>query len=242
MADKAITSSIAESGAPPRKKYRLVYKGGEGSNSGISVTPEQMEQFENKYPHIAVWKKDAPISTPPTRASMTKVNGRLQSTAPNSPPPQARSSRGGAKKWQQLAKQVVREIHNFDDSRIFLKPVDPVKDECPDYFTVVTHPMDFGTIRKKLHKGEYQDALSFYEDCDLVFTNCALYNSSESFVMKQCRKIMSRFNDLLVQFELVGHIEAARAERRNQKDEEENNDLGNSVNPVAAEPSAGTVA
>ncbi|KAF4692151.1 hypothetical protein FOZ60_014105 [Perkinsus olseni] len=152
MADKAL-SSLADSGAPPRKKYRLVYKGdGATANSGgAMVTVEQMEEFERKYPDIAVWEKNAPISTPPSQASPAKSNGQTQGGVMNSPQP--RSSRGGAKKWQQLAKQLVRDIHNFDDTRIFLKPVDPVKDECSDYFTVVKHPMDFGTIRKKLHKG-----------------------------------------------------------------------------------------
>ncbi|EER01655.1 transcription factor GTE6, putative [Perkinsus marinus ATCC 50983] len=235
MADKAI-SSLAESGAPPRKKYRLVYKGNETSlsSNGGTVTAEQMEEFEKKYPNIAVWVKDAPISTPPSQTNPGKPNGRLQDGVLNSPQP--RSSRGGAKKWQQLAKQLVREIHNFDDTRIFLKPVDPVRDECSDYFTVVKHPMDFGTIRKKLHKGEYEDALGFYEDCDLVFTNCALYNAPETFVMQQCRKIMARFNELLVQLELTGHIEAARAERKKEvgeSKEEEDAHGETTVNDVA---------
>ncbi|KAF4658688.1 hypothetical protein FOL46_006871 [Perkinsus olseni] len=248
MADKAL-SSLADSGAPPRKKYRLVYKGdGATANSGgAMVTVEQMEEFERKYPDIAVWEKNAPISFgfPPSQTSPAKLNGQLQSGVMNSPQP--RSSRGGAKKWQQLAKQLVRDIHNFDDTRIFLKPVDPVKDECSDYFTVVKHPMDFGTIRKKLHKGEYENALLFYEDCDLVFTNCALYNAPETFVMQQCRKIMGRFNELLVQLELIHHIEAARAERKEEQEkskeeEEEEANVNSSISDMTAEPSAATVA
>ncbi|KAF4678484.1 hypothetical protein FOZ60_016555 [Perkinsus olseni] len=234
-------------GSSSRKKYRLVYKGdGATANSGgAMVTVEQMEEFERKYPDIAVWEKNAPISTPPSQASPAKSNGQTQGWCDELPATSVES--GGAKKWQQLAKQLVRDIHNFDDTRIFLKPVDPVKDECSDYFTVVKHPMDFGTIRKKLHKGEYENALLFYEDCDLVFTNCALYNAPETFVMQQCRKIMGRFNELLVQLELIHHIEAARAERKEEQEkskeeEEEEANVNSSVNDMTAEPSAATVA
>ncbi|KAF4681638.1 hypothetical protein FOZ60_011743, partial [Perkinsus olseni] len=229
------------------------------NSGGAMVTVEQMEEFERKYPDIAVWEKnllgesqenDFKSTDPDSGGGRFKLvqlsrTGRRRGGVMNSPQP--RSSRGGAKKWQQLAKQLVRDIHNFDDTRIFLKPVDPVKDECADYFTVVKHPMDFGTIRKKLHKGEYENALLFYEDCDLVFTNCALYNAPETFVMQQCRKIMGRFNELLVQLELIHHIEAARAERKEEQEkskeeEEEEANVNSSVNDMTAEPSAATVA
>lgn len=33
---------------------------------------------------------------------------------------------------------------------LFAEPVDPVRDGCPTYFSVIKHPMDLGTILVRL--------------------------------------------------------------------------------------------
>nr|GMC55607.1 transcription factor GTE8-like [Ipomoea batatas] len=47
---------------------------------------------------------------------------------------------------------------------VFNEPVDPVKLNIPDYFTVIKHPMDLGTIKKKLASGQYSNPLDFLAD------------------------------------------------------------------------------
>ena len=39
----------------------------------------------------------------------------------------------------------------------FHEPVDPVKYNVDDYFYIITEPMDFGTIRKKLNNNVYNN-------------------------------------------------------------------------------------
>jgi hypothetical protein len=58
----------------------------------------------------------------------------------------------------------------------FLKPVDPVAQQCPNYFVIVKHPMDLGTVRDNLTKSKYLTPLEFKHDVDLVWHNCMLYN------------------------------------------------------------------
>lgn len=58
----------------------------------------------------------------------------------------------------------------------FRTPVDPVMLNIPDYFTVIKHPMDLGTIRSRLHKGEYSSPLDFAVDVRLTFSNSIAYN------------------------------------------------------------------
>ncbi|CAN1187954.1 Transcription factor GTE8 [Linum perenne] len=59
---------------------------------------------------------------------------------------------------------------------IFNTPVDVVKLNIPDYFTIIKHPMDLGTIKSNLVSGVYSSPLEFAEDVRLTFSNAMLYN------------------------------------------------------------------
>ncbi|CAK8541142.1 unnamed protein product [Lathyrus sativus] len=59
---------------------------------------------------------------------------------------------------------------------VFNTPVDAVKLNLPDYFTIIKHPMDLGTIKSKIDKGAYSDPLEFAGDVRLTFSNAMTYN------------------------------------------------------------------
>ena len=54
----------------------------------------------------------------------------------------------------------------------------------PDYYDVITRPMDFGTIKYKLNMGNYSCDEEFMSDVCLIFDNCNTYNDSEAEVYK----------------------------------------------------------
>lgn len=58
----------------------------------------------------------------------------------------------------------------------FMTPVDPVALNIPTYHSIVKKPMDFGTMRSKLDRGEYENAKDFEADARLVFSNCYKFN------------------------------------------------------------------
>jgi hypothetical protein len=64
---------------------------------------------------------------------------------------------------------------NFEFSR----PVDP-KDGLDDYYSVITRPMDLGTVLSKLNDDAYQTPLEWYGDVCLVFENARLYHPPAS--------------------------------------------------------------
>ncbi|XVE54522.1 hypothetical protein DITRI_Ditri03aG0088500 [Diplodiscus trichospermus] len=64
--------------------------------------------------------------------------------------------------------------HNF--GWVFNSPVDVVKLNIPDYFTFIKHPMDLGTVKKKLVSGQYPSPLDFAADVRLTFSNAMTYN------------------------------------------------------------------
>ncbi|TYH04310.1 hypothetical protein ES288_A09G287900v1 [Gossypium darwinii] len=64
--------------------------------------------------------------------------------------------------------------HNF--GWVFNSPVDVVKLNIPDYFTVIKHPMDFGTVKKKITSGQYTSPLDFAADVPLTLSYAMTYN------------------------------------------------------------------
>ncbi|XP_057482398.1 transcription factor GTE8-like isoform X3 [Actinidia eriantha] len=59
---------------------------------------------------------------------------------------------------------------------VFNTPVDVVKLNIPDYFTVIKYPMDLGTIKSKIATSEYSSPLDFAADVRLTFSNAMTYN------------------------------------------------------------------
>eukprot|EP00698_Gefionella_okellyi_P017374 TRINITY_DN5063_c0_g1_i1.p1 TRINITY_DN5063_c0_g1~~TRINITY_DN5063_c0_g1_i1.p1 ORF type:complete len:764 (-),score=127.57 TRINITY_DN5063_c0_g1_i1:1784-3859(-) len=72
------------------------------------------------------------------------------------------------------------KLHKF--SWLFLDPVDPASFDPPltDYFDIIKHPMDYGTILKRLTDSLYATAHQFAEDVRLCFQNCIIYNGAET--------------------------------------------------------------
>ncbi|KAL6518032.1 hypothetical protein OROMI_033733 [Orobanche minor] len=61
-------------------------------------------------------------------------------------------------------------------SWVFNEPVDIVKHNIPDYFDVIKHPMDLGTIQSKLLTNQYSNPKDFAADVRLTFKNAMTYN------------------------------------------------------------------
>ena len=108
---------------------------------------------------------------------------RRTDTAEEAPKLQARaSSTGGAfrddekagnsaelKACAKLLREVTRHTHAWP----FLKAVDPT--QFPDYYQVVTNPIDLGMIERGLKNNQYEDANEFYADLKRVWANCYAY-------------------------------------------------------------------
>ncbi|XVE50133.1 hypothetical protein DITRI_Ditri01bG0137100 [Diplodiscus trichospermus] len=59
---------------------------------------------------------------------------------------------------------------------VFNKPVDVKGLGLYDYYSIVKHPMDLGTVKTRLNKNWYKSPREFAEDVRLTFSNAMLYN------------------------------------------------------------------
>ncbi|KAJ6626723.1 hypothetical protein B0H10DRAFT_2211001 [Mycena sp. CBHHK59/15] len=72
------------------------------------------------------------------------------------------------------------------DAEAFLKPVS--KAEVPDYYDVITNPMDLQTMLKKVKQKQYKSKREFKDDLDLIWSNCFTYNATENHPLRTCAK------------------------------------------------------
>ncbi|XP_071798440.1 uncharacterized protein [Asterias amurensis] len=69
----------------------------------------------------------------------------------------------------------------------FTRPVAAA--EAPGYNRVIKTPMDFGTVKRKLESGQYDDFSGFHVDMMLVHNNCIQYNPVGHEIRKDCEEV-----------------------------------------------------
>ncbi|KAJ3830293.1 hypothetical protein F5880DRAFT_1516515 [Lentinula raphanica] len=80
------------------------------------------------------------------------------------------------------SKAALKKLTSNKHAKLFLQPVDPIRDHAPDYFTIIKHPMDLYTMGSKLEQGMYKDRFEFQADFRLMIDNAKQYNMPNSFV------------------------------------------------------------
>mmetsp|Transcript_14518 Transcript_14518/g.35382 ORF Transcript_14518/g.35382 Transcript_14518/m.35382 type:complete len:407 (+) Transcript_14518:487-1707(+) len=66
-----------------------------------------------------------------------------------------------------------------------------------EYYKIITHPMDFGTMMKKINKGEYKTLDDFHGDSMLVFNNCRLFNQPDTTYYRCADLTQAKYVELL---------------------------------------------
>ncbi|KAI0752833.1 hypothetical protein C8Q80DRAFT_1351282 [Daedaleopsis nitida] len=70
------------------------------------------------------------------------------------------------------------------DPEAFLKPV--ARSEYPDYYEIISNPMDLQTMLKKVKQRHYKSKKEFKDDMDLIWSNCYTFNAAEDHPLRQC--------------------------------------------------------
>ncbi|KAF7641589.1 hypothetical protein LDENG_00276740 [Lucifuga dentata] len=89
------------------------------------------------------------------------------------------------------------------DSWPFMKLVS--RTQVPDYYDIIRKPMALSIIREKLNNCEYQTAVDYVADVDLMFLNCLQYNPRHTNEAKAGQRLQSFFHSELSRLGLSEH-------------------------------------
>lgn len=98
----------------------------------------------------------------------------------------------------QVANDLLKLVCSFlsrSESEAFREPVDWEGLGLDDYPKIIKHPMDLGTIRKKLETGKYTCAEEVAGDIRLVWSNCMIFNQDGSDFYHLADKFSRKFEN-----------------------------------------------
>jgi hypothetical protein len=78
---------------------------------------------------------------------------------------------------------IIQQLKDHDMIGPFLCPVNEKLSGAPDYYKVIKHPMDLGTIESKLLGSRYSDFEEFHRDMELMWDNSYKYNAHNRCMM-----------------------------------------------------------
>ncbi|KAE9601213.1 putative chromatin remodeler Bromodomain family [Lupinus albus] len=139
------------------------------------------------------------------KASQVEENGFFNSKERSSVPGSNKRGPQGSIESQKVKRQkmdrkasvhcatILKSLMSHTHSWVFNKPVDPVALNIPDYFTIISQPMDLGTIKSKLDKNIYLSIEEFAVDVRLTFSNAMTYNPPSNDVHLMAKDLNKLF-------------------------------------------------
>eukprot|EP00955_Chlamydomonas_euryale_P113872 366239-Chlamydomonas_euryale.AAC.24 len=150
----------------------------------------------------------APVPTPDHDADKSGAKRdavKREQPLEDVPPPEpkrAKSADPQARK-DELFKEcglIVKRMCGVKSSKWFRKPVDDA--QAPNYFALVTKPMDLATAREKLSKKLYASPMEFKADMDQIWINCFVYNQPRSEPYEDGLKCQKKWEDTWAEFNI----------------------------------------
>lgn len=154
-------SSIVSSIMP--KKYSKSSKGGRNAVQSSAALDAESDESCKNLPFPPIFEGDYWI------LELTRLyNSTLQ-----------RVKAGTQQQTTSFAKNcqfIISCLYKMKLAEAFREPVDPIALNIPSYHSVITRPMDLGTVREKLRTNQYITVFDFAEDVRLIFENAKRFN------------------------------------------------------------------
>lgn len=91
-------------------------------------------------------------------------------------------------------KKVLDDLWEWKICQPFRDPVDPVENNCPDYYSVVKQPMDLQTVKYKFNALSYNNITEFVNDLRLICYNAKTYNGEDTLYGKMAGDVLDEVN------------------------------------------------
>ncbi|RWR86493.1 transcription factor GTE4 [Cinnamomum micranthum f. kanehirae] len=90
---------------------------------------------------------------------------------------------------------VLSKLMKHKHGWVFNTPVNVKALGLHDYYTIIKHPMDLGTVKSRLNKNWYKSPREFAEDVRLTFRNAMTYNPKGQDVHVMAEQLLSIFEE-----------------------------------------------
>jgi len=156
--------------------------------NGDFVVDEEVQDFDIDYNDEGSTKKKRRVVPLVSQTHTPEVSSeeKYPAAAP-SPPTQQTPALNYCYK-------ILEELMKHEYGWPFLNPVDPVVLLVPDYFSIITEPMDLTTIHQKFLSGFYATASQFGQDVNLVWKNAMAFNEHDSEVYAMAKNLSEYFD------------------------------------------------
>ncbi|XP_017331444.1 bromodomain adjacent to zinc finger domain protein 1A isoform X2 [Ictalurus punctatus] len=94
-----------------------------------------------------------------------------------------------------VCEQLTVDLVRHEDSWPFMKLVS--RTQVPDYYDIIKKPIALSIIREKVNNCEYQTALEYVNDVELMFSNCLEYNPRNTTEAKAGVRLQAFFHSEL---------------------------------------------
>lgn len=93
-------------------------------------------------------------------------------------------------------RQILMKMMKKKNGHVFNTPVDVKGMGLYDYYDIIKHPMDLGTVKLRLDRNEYRTPQDFAADVRLTFNNAMAYNPKGQFVHSVAEEFLCYFEEL----------------------------------------------
>jgi histone acetyltransferase len=113
---------------------------------------------------------------------------------------------------------VLVQLFKKRETEPFREPVDYEAFGLLDYPNIIKRMMDLGTIRRNLKSDTYKYLESAFEDIQLVWDNCKLYNVEDSMIHKTAVKL-EKITESLLKEQFEDLIDQSKGQLAKRSDE-----------------------
>lgn len=93
-------------------------------------------------------------------------------------------------------RQILTKLMKHKNGWVFNTPVDVKSLGLNDYFDIIKHPMDLGTVKLRLDRNEYRTPQDFAADVRLTFNNAMTYNPKGQDVHAMAERFLVDFEEM----------------------------------------------
>ncbi|EKV04889.1 Bromodomain [Penicillium digitatum] len=169
-------------------------------------------------------QRDTDLSEEPA-PKRTKVEGgdsviNFQTPGFNHPAaatPRPSGGPGLTKMQHKFILKSLTSLKRMHDARFYKEPVDAVKMNIPQYHSIITHPMDLGTMERKLKNNQYSSPKAVADDFALMVNNTTIFNGADHLVTQEGIKLKATFEKQMANLPKPEEVEERKPKKNTEK-------------------------